>query len=298
MTAIRTVVLLEWGRSLLRAAGIASAALDVLLLMSYASGGRYDKVKLLTAGPDERMTEAETIFFQALIQKRARGAPVAYLIHQCEFMGLTFRIEESVLIPRPDTETMVEEALELMRREGLQTVLELCTGSGCVGVSLAHYGGARVVATDISPEALALAARNADDCLGNRSDNCPDGQIQFVLSDLFEAVPQGPYDMIAANPPYVVASEIASLPVSVRDYEPRIALNGGPDGLDFYRRIAAAAGAYLTDGGVMLLEIGYDQAGAVAKILRGQGFADVTVKKDLAGLDRLVRCRYNRSFYV
>ena len=198
------------------------------------------------------------------------------------FCGLTFHVDSSVLIPRQDTETAVETALPYLTPDS--RVLDLCTGSGCIIITLAKQAGLRDAAgSDISGKALAIAARNA------RELGCPD--IRFIQSDLFEKI-TGRYDMIISNPPYIPSDVIGGLMQEVRDHEPHSALDGGADGLDFYREITAQAGAHLTPGGILLTEIGYDQGETAAALFEEAGFADVKAVRDLAGNNRVVYGRY------
>ena len=197
-------------------------------------------------------------------------------------MGLDFYVNEHVLIPRPDTELLVEEAM-LCISDGMR-VLDLCTGSGCILLSLMHYkNGIEGVASDISAEALAVAGQNAER-LGLA------GQIRFLESDLFEGLEgMGAFDAILSNPPYIPSADIATLMPEVREHEPGIALDGHEDGLYFYRRIIKDALPYLKLSGVLLLEIGYDQAEAVTGLLRETGYTRIEVKQDYGGHDRVVK---------
>lgn len=218
--------------------------------------------------------------YRQRIARRQAGEPVAYILEKWEFMGLPFRVSSAVLIPRPDTETLVEEVLAWAGNRPLQ-VLDLCTGSGCIAVSLAKYlPQACVDAADISPEAINIAGGNA--ALNQVT-------ISVYQGDLWEAVPAGrQYDVITANPPYIDEEEMKQLSRDVREYEPRLALDGGADGLTFYRRLAAELGRFLKPAGRAFWEIGYRQAAAVTELARQAGLRVVTVKKDLAGHDRVV----------
>ncbi|MDO5407224.1 MAG: peptide chain release factor N(5)-glutamine methyltransferase [Eubacteriales bacterium] len=256
-----------------------------------------------------------TDLYHSMIQKRRRRIPQQQILGCQEFMGLNFYVNKHVLIPRQDTETLVERVLEEQcggRMPGAgcgagtvpghepdgstapgiagRTLLDLCTGSGCIAISLAVKGDfASVTATDISGEALKVARRNAD------AHGCAD-RMEFLQGDLFEAlagadVPQR-FDVITSNPPYIPTAVIKTLEPEVREHEPMLALDGTEDGLHFYRRIAAEAGAFLKDGGAIYLEIGYDQGEAVSGLLREAGYTDVLVLKDLPGNDRVVRASW------
>ena len=201
-----------------------------------------------------------------------------YLTGSTEFMGLPFFVNESVLIPRQDTEVLVETALAMMKPEC--RLLDMCTGSGCILLSLAKLGTvAEGVGVDISEGALKVAERNRE--------NLGLPQVRLVHSNLFESV-EGVFDMIVSNPPYIPTEDIEDLMREVRDHEPHLALDGSKDGLLFYRKLAEESGRYLVPGGSLLFEIGYDQGEAVSQLLDQAGFKDIHVKKDLAGLDRVV----------
>lgn len=217
--------------------------------------------------------------YRQLLQRRREGEPVAYILRSWEFMGLAFKVTPEVLIPRPDTETLVEAALEWAPLEA--DILDLCTGSGCIAISLAHYlPQAHVEATDLSAAALEIAVWNAKEN-GVR--------VSFWQGDLWEALPAGrQYDLITANPPYIDADQYERLDREVREFEPKMALHGGEDGLAFYRRLAKQTGFFLKKGGRAYWEIGYDQGKAVADIVKGQGLKLIEVRKDLAGHDRVV----------
>ncbi len=236
---------------------------------------------------DEQPTDAERTAYRDLIRRRVDGWPVAYLLGEKEFFLLPFEVSPAVLIPRPETETLVAEAVSLLKKPTDPAALDLCTGSGCVAVSLAHGAkAARVTATDVSPDALDVARRNA------ARNNVAD-RIDFRAGDLFAALPAGAaFDVVATNPPYVTQAELATLQPEVRDHEPRLALDGGPDGLAFYRRIAAGAGAVLKPGGWLLAEIGATQGEAVSGLFAERPELEVVkTLRDGAGLPRVVAAR-------
>ncbi|MCD8370643.1 MAG: peptide chain release factor N(5)-glutamine methyltransferase [Clostridiales bacterium] len=223
--------------------------------------------------------------YRAMIAKRRGRLPLQQILGSQTFMGLEFEVNEQVLIPRQDTETLVERVLEEQQERRLR-LLDLCTGSGCIAVSLAVLGGYRyVTGTDVSAAALATARRNA----ARLAAGCT-GKIEFFCGDLFEAVPAGmaAFDVITANPPYIPTEVIATLEPEVRDHEPLLALDGSADGLAFYRRIARKLGRYLAPGGSIYLEIGWDQADAVCALLQECGLESIRVVKDLPGKDRVV----------
>ena len=232
---------------------------------------------LLLHGTDQ-VTETQEEQLRQIVQKRATGCPLAYILGERYFMGMPFFVQPGVLIPRQETELLCEQAAEVIRAQGLRSVLDLCTGSGCIAISLAKLTDAEVTALDISDTALQTAGRNAE---------LLQAKVQLLHSDLFLNVDRK-YDMITANPPYITAAAYAQLEDSVRVYEPELALLGGDDGLDFYRRIAKEAPEYLNPGGYLVQEIGYDQGEAVRELLAAQGFVNIEIRQDYAGLDRMV----------
>lgn len=277
----------EEGRELLTSANIAEADLDARLLLEYVC--HTDRNTLLAHG-DRPVTETEQQAYRALITRRAEHVPLQHLTGTQNFMGLDFAVNEQVLIPRQDTEILVEEVLKHLH-DGMR-ILDLCTGSGCILISLLHYSNdCSGVGVDLSQEALAVAEQNAAALL----ESAADGQrIQFVRGDLFAPV-TGTYEIIVSNPPYIASAVIPELMPEVRSHEPQLALDGGADGLDFYRRIAEQSPAHLCGGGMLFLEIGYDQGAAVTQLLRQAGFAEVTTVQDYAGLDRVVYATYHNS---
>ena len=226
---------------------------------------------------DEDLTPEQKEEYENVLKKRAEHIPLQYITGEQEFMGLPFKVNSSVLIPRQDTETLVAEALKVVK-PGMK-VLDMCTGSGCILISiLKKVPGVEGLGIDISKQALNVAKENAK----------LNGVVaEFERSDLFEAVTDT-YDVIVSNPPYIRTEEIATLMPEVAEFEPFDALDGKEDGLYFYRKIIKDCKTYLNFGGVILFEIGYDQGEAVSEMLNYAGFADVKVIKDLAGNDRVV----------
>ena len=215
--------------------------------------------------------------YREFIKQRAARIPLQYLTKTQGFMGLEFSVTPAVLIPRQDTETLVETVLSYAKDKPGASLVDVCTGSGCIAVSLAHYGNfAQVTASDISSAALFVAKKNA-------ADNHV--SVQFFESDLLEQVP---FDMIVSNPPYIEDDVILGLEPEVKDNEPMLALSGGKDGLIFYRRLTETAKDHLNPGGALFVEIGYNQWEAVAELFRANGFSKPTLVRDLAGLDRVV----------
>lgn len=293
--------LYEKGCAALAAAGIEEAGLDARLLIEYVCGT--NRNDLLVHGDRPVEQEQEEIYLQ-LIAKRGSRIPLQHLTGEQDFMGLTFRVNEHVLIPRQDTEILVEEVLKELH-DGMR-ILDMCTGSGCILTSLLHYSNdCQGVGVDISEDALAVARENAARLLGSESSSSRDVVLWagnlfqkeedscavFVQSDLFENITEK-YDFIVSNPPYIRSDVIPTLMPEVKDHEPVQALDGTEDGLYFYRRIVSEGRAYLVRGGKLYFEIGHDQAEAVSGLMRDAGFLEVTVVKDYAGLDRVVYGTY------
>ena len=265
------------GMQKLKEAEIGEAQLDARLLLEEVCGT--DHNTLLCHG-DREVSEAEEEQYRKALKQRAVHVPLQHLLGYQEFMGLRFQVNEYVLIPRQDTEILVEEAMRYLH-DGMR-ILDLCTGSGCILLSLLHYSNdCEGVGVDISQEALQVAVQNAE-LLGIRAD--------FLKSDLYEKV-TGKFDLLVSNPPYIERAIIPTLMEEVREYDPYIALDGGEDGLDFYRRIIGGAQDYLKRGGQILMEIGSGQAKAVSELLREAGFKEIDVCRDFAGLDRVVSGR-------
>lgn len=265
----------EKGEGTLRAAGIEEAALDARLLLEHVCGT--DRNTLLVHG-DREVSFTESGRYEKMLAERAAHIPLQQITGVQCFMGLEFFVDEKVLIPRQDTELLVEEALHELH-DGMR-ILDLCTGSGCILLSLLKYSNdCEGVGADISADALAVAEKNRS-LLGI-------GNARFIRSDLFENV-EGSFDLLVSNPPYIQSAVIETLMPEVREHEPRSALDGGEDGLFFYRRILAECGAYLKRGGELFFEIGYDQGEAVKRLMEESGFLEVRVIKDYGGLDRVV----------
>ena len=265
------------GMQKLKEAEIGEAQLDARLLLEEVC--RTDHNTLLCHG-DREVSEAEEEQYRKALEQRAVHVPLQHLLGYQDFMGLRFQVNEHVLIPRQDTEILVEEAMRYLH-DGMR-ILDLCTGSGCILLSLLHYSNdCEGTGVDISKEALQVAALNAE-LLGIKAD--------FLKSDLYEKV-TGKFDLLVSNPPYIERKVIPTLMEEVREYDPYIALDGGEDGLDFYRRIIGGAQDYLKRGGQILMEIGSGQAQAVSELLREAGFKEIDVCRDFAGLDRVVSGR-------
>lgn len=274
--------LLSEGIETLQNEGIAEAALDARLLLEYtASVSR----AWLLMHYDDPVDGGQKESYVNLIARRAEHIPLQQLTGSTGFMGLSFEVNEHVLIPRQDTETLVEEAMRELF-DGMR-ILDMCTGSGCILLSLLHYSNdTKGVGVDLSEDALTVARRNAR-LLGLEERAC------FWRSDLYEGLKDSEkFDMLVSNPPYIREEEYAGLMPEVRDHEPYMALVAPEEGLSFYRRILEKAPQYLNRGAYVMFEIGCEQGEAVASMMRDAGYADVTVVKDLSGLDRVVRGRF------
>lgn len=267
--------LYQIGKEQLQKAGITDAELDARLLLEFIC--HTDRNALYAHGDQEIEDEKMHDFLQ-LIEKRAAHIPLQHLTGEQNFMGLDFLVNEHVLIPRQDTEILVEEIMRDLH-DGIR-ILDMCTGSGCILLSLLHYSNdCSGVGVDVSEDALAVARQNAD--------RLAEKQAVFIQSDLFEKV-EGSFDLIVSNPPYIRSQEIAGLMPEVREHEPHLALDGKDDGLHFYREIIKGAMPHLKRGGQLFFEIGYDQGEAVQALLAANGYTEIAVVKDYAGFDRVV----------
>ena len=277
------------GEEFLREAGIEEASIDAWLLLEFVTGVSRAKY-FCDPGMEIDFTDAKR--YCELIERRAKRIPLQHITGEQEFMGYTFKVNEHVLIPRQDTEVLVEEAIKFLRPG--KSILDMCTGSGCILISLLKMGAEKFymrnvkgVAVDISEEALKITSCNAES-LGV--------EVSFIQSDLFENIDvnvTGKFDILVSNPPYIRTSVIEGLQEEVRLYDPFIALDGKEDGLYFYRKIVENSVNYLNDKAMVLFEIGHDQGEDVSNLLKDAGFSNVWVKKDLAGLDRVVIAMYN-----
>jgi release factor glutamine methyltransferase len=275
---------LTWATEDFRRRGLDSPRLDAELLLAHVL--RADRVKLLVDASRALETN-ELSRYRELIQRRRKAEPVAYIVGTREFHGLSVRVDSRVLVPRPDTETLVEVALERTQDAHLYgEALDLCTGSGCVAIAVARRRSTwRITGVDVSPDAVAVARANAAR-LGAI------WGVHFVVSDLDAALPEkARFHLLTANPPYIPTAEIAGLPADIRDHEPRLALDGGKDGLDVMRRVIDVAARRLEKDGIVALEVGHDQADRVAALLTAAGFSDVSKRRDYGGIERVVSAR-------
>lgn len=271
--------ILTEGEGKLVSAGVPEAKLNAWYLFAHCFSMTKSQFFLRA---DEEAEDSGYRRYQELLDKRSRRIPLEHLTGETEFMGLPFFVNENVLIPRQDTECLVEEVLKFC--DGAD-VLDLCTGSGCIGISLAKLAHCKsVVLSDISAEALEMAKKNAEN---------NDVKVQIVESDLFQSI-QGRFDLVVSNPPYIRSGEIPKLMPEVCEHEPLRALDGSGDGLLFYRSIIGEIGAFLKNDATVFFEIGADQGGAVSQLMHEAGFRNVEVKQDLAGLDRIVCGQYSK----
>jgi release factor glutamine methyltransferase len=275
--------------------GVEDALVDAELLALHAAG--MERLRAYIDNPETDRSLRSKI--NRLVKRRASGEPLQYIIGEVDFLGLQIRVGKGVLIPRPETELLVEEAIKEFEERrakgrgqrarksvhGPLAILDLCTGSGCIALALAkEFPGAQVYATDISVKAIAYAKRNAK---ANRVEN-----VAFLKGSLCAPLKKNmTFDLITANPPYIRTADITGLQREVSEWEPVSALDGGEDGLDFYREILSKASGYLKVDGSILFELGFDQAEAVADIAKQAGFGHISVRKDFAGIDRVLKAR-------
>jgi release factor glutamine methyltransferase len=271
---------LRWAADDFRKRNNPSPRLDAELLLCAALGS--DRVRLVLES-DKLLLDAELGRYRELIRRRRSGEPIAYILGRREFYGLDFVVDRRGLVPRPDTEPLVEVALERTRTRSMHgRALDLCTGTGCVGIAFAKARPTwRVLATDVSPATAELAWENARR-LG----------VAFTLGvdvgDLFAPVSGQRFELVLANPPYIPSRELAELMPDVRDFEPRLALDGGADGLDLVRRIVGGARSHLTVGGILAVEVGHDQAPRTRELFEQAGFREISVRRDYGGRERVV----------
>lgn len=270
--------------------------IDAELLALHAAG--IDRLRAYMDNPEIDSKLISVI--NRLVKRRTAGEPLQYILGHVDFLGLQIKVGKGVLIPRPETELIAEEAIKAVRlkefgvmgrernlsrntRQPSLLLLDLCTGSGCIALALAkEFPAARVYATDVSAKALQYAKGNAD-FNGTRN-------ITFLKGPLFAPLQKGMrFELITANPPYIRTSDMPALQREVRDWEPVMALDGGEDGLDFYRQILSGAAGHLQDNGLIFLELGFGQAEAVAEIAGNSGFKNISLKKDFAGINRILK---------
>jgi len=298
---MRLLELLKAAVRKLEKAGIEDALPDAEMIVFHAVD--MDRLDAYVNNPEIKSSDAARV--RRLIRRRTNGEPVQYIVGNIEFLGLTIKVGRGVLIPRPETELVVQEVITTIKSEELGvrsknksscvapcvsrftphaslSILDLCTGSGCIALALAReFPDAEVFGTDVSKEALVYAKKNA------RANDVKN--VTFLQGSLFEPVRGKKFKIITANPPYIRREELDTLQREIRDWEPVAALDGGQDGLDFYRNILSLANNHLNPRGFIFLELGYDQAEAVQKLAQEQGFKDVAIIKDYSGIGRILK---------
>jgi len=288
---MRLLDALKYSTEYLEEAGVEDAFADAEILTFHAAGA--DRLAAYMENPE--ITKELLSEVRRLMRRRAKGEPLQYIVGHVDFLGLTIRVGKGVLIPRPETELLVEEAIKQVRGQGsgvrirgggtppVLKILDLCTGSGCIALAVAKaLPDADVYGTDVSRAALRFAKKNAE---VNEIEN-----VTFLKGSLFAPIRgDALFDLIVSNPPYIISADIPGLQREIKDWEPLEALDGGTDGLDIYRKIFADAAGHLRPGGVILCELGFGQAAAVTEIAQKSGLRDVSVKKDYACIDRILK---------
>lgn len=273
----------RWGCEQLSGAGINEAKLEARLLLEWCCGTDYS---MLFAHEDRMISADESERYTKCIDRRKTRVPLQHITGEQDFMGLTFMVNKDVLIPRQDTEVLVEEVMRYLH-DGMR-ILDMCTGSGCILLSLLRYSNdCTGVGVDLSETALKVAAQNTERILGARA--LEEQRVTLRQGNLFEGMDAKElFDIIVSNPPYIRTGIIETLMPEVREHEPHLALDGHEDGLFFYRRIVEQADRFLAGGGMLFFEIGYDQGEEVSRLMEQAGYMDIEVIKDFAGLDRVV----------
>lgn len=272
--------LIIYGKNLLTANNIEDASLISKLLAEFILN--MNKTQLITNDEKEISEEEKTRYYLALIEI-VQDIPVQYITNNQEFMKLNFYVDKNVLIPQPDTEILVEEVIEIINKNNEEVkVLDICTGSGCIGTSIAKYTKkVAITMSDISSKALNIAKNNYTKNIEDTS------KVEFIQSDMFEEI-KAKYDIIVSNPPYIESKEISKLDKQVQN-EPHLALDGGEDGLEFYRKLAVEAHKFLNENGYLCMEIGYNQKEAVIQLLKeNKNYKEIYSKKDLSQNDRII----------
>ena len=264
----------------LRAAGIPDPENDASLLLAHLTGRHALGLRLDT---ETEMDSASISAYDDLVDQRLNRIPLQYLLGEAPFCGRLFKVDPRVLIPRPETELLCEWALDILKGISSPQVLDLCCGSGCIGLTIkAERPDAAVTLTDLSGDALNVTAVNADRLSLD---------VTIRQADLFDSLSGSSFDLIVSNPPYIPSAECGSLQAEVL-MEPVLALDGGPDGCDLYRRIIRSAGSFLAPGGKLLMELGIRESGIISPLLSGNGFAGIEIRKDFAGIDRMILAVY------
>lgn len=265
-------------KSILKEKGFETYSLDCEILLMNVTG--FNKINIYT-NLDYELSDEQFKKFLKYFERRLKNEPIAYIIGKCEFMGIDFLLNEHTLIPRPDTEILVEKVISIINENKFKSVIDIGTGSGAIAISIAKYcEGIKVFALDINKGALLKAKENS-------SLNMTLDKISFIESDLFENV-YDKFDIIVSNPPYIRTKDILLLDENVKEYEPTLALDGGEDGLIFYQRIIKDANNFLNTGGYLAFEIGHDQSKDVENLMKINGFLNINILKDLSGFDRVI----------
>ncbi|MBI5199329.1 MAG: peptide chain release factor N(5)-glutamine methyltransferase [Nitrospirae bacterium] len=287
--------LLKWANEYLSSCNVPDPYIEAEYLLAHVLGCQR---KDLLVYPERILAPDEMGRFKDYIERRVRREPSQYIIGEVEFRGRLFKVNRDVLIPRPETELLVEEAVKSVKAKDVSgngegvTIVDLCTGSGCIAISIAReLPYCRVYAVDISEGAISVARENAER-------HGVDDRVIFLSGDLFDAIEplglESEIDLIISNPPYVSTKEMEGLQPEIKEYEPLQALYGGEDGLDFYRRIIHEAPFYLTHGGLLIMEIGYGQGERIKGLFEQEGvFEEIEVKKDFAGIERVIKTTYS-----
>ncbi len=278
MSRNKLAIILSEGKKKLKNAGIAEYNIDANIFMMKATG--MDKTKIIT-NTDYELSYEQIRNFCEMVELRLKKFPSQYIVGKCEFMGNEFFVNKNVLIPRPDTEILVETVIEYNKKYNFKNIIDMCTGSGCIAISLALEGIKNIVASDINSNAIAMAKKNA------KHNNILES-IKFIESDLFDNICKDlKFDAIVSNPPYIETKEIYNLTDEVKK-EPFNALNGGEDGLYFYKKITSQAIDFIKPNGFIFYEIGYNQAKKVSNLLIENGFDDIKIINDYSGHNRVV----------
>ena len=265
-------------KSILKEKGFETYSLDCEILLMNVTG--FNKINIYT-NLDYELSDEQFKKFLKYFERRLKNEPIAYIIGKCEFMGIDFLLNEHTLIPRSDTEILVEKVISIINENKFKSVIDIGTGSGAIAISIAKYcEGIKVFALDINKGALLKAKENS-------SLNMTLDKISFIESDLFENV-YDKFDIIVSNPPYIRTKDILLLDENVKEYEPTLALDGGEDGLIFYQRIIKDANNFLNTGGYLAFEIGHDQSKDVENLMKINGFLNINILKDLSGFDRVI----------
>lgn len=270
--------LLLYGKHFLKQQNIDTAYLDAEVLLMYVLN--FSKVQLFSCDK-QIVNDSDEQKYIEFINQRANRMPIQYIVQHQEFMSLDFQVNNYTLIPRADTEILVETVLDYSKTNNIKYILDIGTGTGCIPISLAYYSDIKSVAVDIDDKTLQVAKYNA------QKNNVLD-KIQFIQSNLFNKVPNIKFDAIISNPPYIPTDDIKNLICQVKDYEPLNALDGGADGLYFYRQITQQALKYIHSGGFLFYEIGYNQGDDITKIMKANNIKDIKIIKDLANLNRVI----------